>query len=109
MKYYPKTFTVTIASPAVFTCTDHNLYPGDEVILFTTSALPTGLTATTGGSETIYYVIKPGLTTSTFQVSASKSDNHNATAVNTTGSQSGTHTFLKNNQDNLSPLVEDCK
>jgi hypothetical protein len=79
------TFTVTIASPAVFTFTAHGLSAGDKVILATTGALPTGLTA---GTE--YWVIAAGLTSNAFEVSTTEG----GSAVNTTGSQSGTHTIV---------------
>src|SRR5205809_527378 len=45
------TFTVTIASPGVFTLNSHGLVAGDQVYLTTTGALPTGLS-----QNTIYYV-----------------------------------------------------
>lgn len=73
--------TITIASPGVITWTAHPLLVNDVVIFTTTGALPTGLTA-----GTKYYVIST--TTNTFQVSTSVA----GTAVNTSGSQSGTHT-----------------
>lgn len=100
-KFYWRTFTVTSASPAVFTCTDHNLYPGDEVVLATTGALYTGLAA-----DTAYYVIQNGLTSSTFELSASKTSTYDGTAINTSGSQSGTHTFLKTNRARFEPYQE---
>lgn len=107
-KFYFKTFTVTSASPAVFTCVDHGLYPGDVIILNTTGALYTGLTASTGNITKKYYVLRNGLTTSTFQVSASEdNDNYAGTPVNTSGSQSGTHSFLKINRARLTPYQED--
>ena len=77
-----KTFTVTIASPAVFSRTGHGLYAGVPVKFSTTGALPTGLTV-----GTTYYVISSGLTADAFQVSTSRG----GSAVNTSGSQSGTH------------------
>lgn len=77
------TFTVTIASPGVFTLTAHGLVAGDAVYFTTTGALPTGLSA-----NTIYYVISTGLTSDNFQVSATRG----GAAINTSGSQSGTHT-----------------
>jgi len=79
------TFTVTIASPAVFTLTSHGLIDGDSVYFTTTGALPTGLTA-----NTIYYVISAGLGANTFQVSATVG----GSAINTSVSQSGTHTLV---------------
>ena len=79
------TFTVTIASPAVFTCTTNNFALNDIVYLSTTGALPTGLTAATP-----YYVISTGLAGNTFSVSATLG----GSAVNTTGAQSGTHSII---------------
>ena len=79
------TVTVTIASPAVFTQTNHGFVAGDTVMFNTTGALPTGLSV-----GTIYYVIAAGLTANTFEVSITAS----GTAVNTSGTQSGTHTVL---------------
>lgn len=76
------TFTVTIASPGVFTSTAHGLLNGDAVVLSTTGALPTGLAA-----ATTYYVVNKN--TNTFELSATQS----GTSINTSGSQSGTHTF----------------
>lgn len=75
--------TVTIASPAVVSWTAHGLVAGQAVVFTTTGALPTGLTA-----GTTYYVISAGLATDTFRVSATLG----GSAVNTSGSQSGTHT-----------------
>lgn len=77
------TFTVTIASPAIFSLTAHGLQAGEQVYFTTTGALPTGLTA-----NTIYFVIATGLTTNAFEVSTTRG----GAAVNTSGSQSGTHT-----------------
>jgi microcystin-dependent protein len=77
------TFTVTIATPAVFTLASHGLVAGDSVYFTTTGALPTGLTA-----NTLYYVIATGLTSGAFEISATEG----GSAVNTTGSQSGVHT-----------------
>lgn len=77
------TFTVTLASPGVFTLSSHGLAVGDRVYLTTTGALPTGLAA-----NTIYYVVTVP-TSSTFTVSASEG----GAAINTSGSQSGTHTL----------------
>lgn len=75
------TFTVTIASPAVFTKTGHGYAVNDPIVLSTTGALPTGLAA-----GTVYYVLTVP-TADTFTVSTSVG----GSAVNTSGSQSGTH------------------
>ena len=77
------TFTVTIASPGVFTLTAHGFTVGSVVYFSTTGALPTGLTA-----GTTYYVVSAGLTADAFEVSTTIG----GTAVNTSGTQSGTHT-----------------
>ena len=77
-----QTFTATIASPAVITCNAHGLRNGDTVIFTTTGALPTNLTA-----NTQFFVIN--VAANTFQVSTTL----NGIAVNSTGSQSGTHTL----------------
>lgn len=75
------TFTVTIASPGVVTWNSHGLTDGARVTLSTTGALPTGLAA-----ATTYYVINS--TANTFQLAATRG----GAAINTSGSQSGTHT-----------------
>lgn len=79
------TFTVTIASPAVFSYTAHGLAAGDKVTFTTTGALPTGLAA-----NTTYYVIATGLAADTFRVSATDG----GAAINTSGAQSGTHSIV---------------
>lgn len=84
----PKTFTVTIASPAVFTSAGHGLVAGDKISFTTTGGLPSGLAA-----NTIYYVISTGLTTDNFRVALSPT----GAAVNTTGSQNGVHTLYISN------------
>lgn len=77
--------TISIASPGVVTCTAHGLVANTPVLLTTTGALPTGLTA-----NTIYYVRNPA--TDTFELSATSG----GASINTTGTQSGTHTLLAN-------------
>lgn len=77
----PQTVTISIASPGVFTVPTTALPSGTSVILSTTGALPTGLTA-----GVTYYVLNPsGLT---FQLSTSPT----GTPITTTGTQSGVHT-----------------
>lgn len=75
-----RTFTVTIASPAVVTLTGHGFLAGQEVVFSTTGALPTGLTA-----GTTYFVLAP--TANTFNVSLTAG----GAAINTSGIQSGVH------------------
>lgn len=99
------TVTISNADPAVFTCVDHNLAPGDRIRLETTGALPTGLS-----TETDYYVIYQGYTADTFQVSASDSrENEDAEPKATTAAGSGTHTFIKMNRARFHPNVEDTR
>jgi hypothetical protein len=82
----PKTFTMTIASPAVFTSSTHGLVDGDFVSFSTTGELPDNAAT----SSTIWggYVINSA--TNTFQLSATPG----GSAINSTGSQSGTHSFI---------------
>lgn len=87
----PVTVTMTIATPAVVTWTGHPLQHTDSVVFNTTGALPTGVTA-----GTIYYVISSGLTADTFQFSTSVG----GAAVNTSGTQSGTHSAQTGNDLN---------
>jgi hypothetical protein len=96
-RFYYITFTVTVADPAVFTSTDHELYEGDTIWFETTGALPTGLSI-----HTTYYVVLNGLTASTFQISTSRYGD----PIVTTGTQSGTHTWIKTNRARLTPVYE---
>ncbi|APG91154.1 hypothetical protein [Sinorhizobium americanum] len=75
------TVTMTIASPGVISWTAHGLAAGTPIKFSTTGALPTGLVA-----GTTYYVVSP--TTDAFSVAATAG----GAAINTTGTQSGTHT-----------------
>jgi len=79
-----QTFTVTIASPAVFTKTAHGFAGGERLRLSTTGALPTGLNTTTD-----YFVIF--VSVNTFNLSLTP----NGSAINTSGTQSGTHSYLQ--------------
>lgn len=83
-------FTITIASPGVATATAHGLVANDTVVFNTDGALPTGLSV-----DTNYYVISSGLTANAFQIALTLG----GAAINTTGSQSGTHTFLKTSKE----------
>ncbi len=78
------TVTVTSATPGVVTWNAHGLVADDPVI-FTNSggALPTGITA-----DYIYYVSSAGLTTNTFQFSATVG----GASVATASTGTGTHT-----------------
>lgn len=91
------TVTMTIASPTVITWSSHGLAANTPVYFTTTGALPTGLTAFADlANPTPYYVIGSSITTNTFQVASSVANAKAGTAVNTTGSQSGTHTAVAN-------------
>lgn len=74
--------TVSIASPGVVTLNANGFVANQPVSLTTTGALPTGFIA-----GTTYYVVSPS--TNTFELSATPG----GSAINTTGSQSGTHTI----------------
>lgn len=75
------TVTITIASPGVVSWTAHGLVNGTQILLTTTGALPTGLTV-----GTVYYVVSAAA--NSFSLSATVG----GAAINTSGSQSGTHT-----------------
>lgn len=81
------TVTITVASPAVISWPAHGLQAGAPVVFVTTGALPAGIV-----SGTTYYVISGGLTTNAFEISATQG----GSAINTTGTQSGTHTATSN-------------
>lgn len=91
-------FTVTVANPAVFTSADHGLYAGDQVYLETTGALPTGLSI-----HTTYYVLLNGITANTFELSATKDGD----AIVTSGSQNGSHSWIRRNGSKLIPKYQD--
>lgn len=80
------TFTVTLATPGVFTLTAHGLQTGDQIYLTTTGALPTGLAA-----NTLYYVER--IDANTFYLATSRANAYAGTRIATSGSQSGTHTL----------------
>ena len=77
--------TVTIASPGVVTSQSHGMAVNQPFTFATTGALPTGITA-----GTTYYVISTGFGVNSFQFSATLGGG----AVNTSGSQSGTHSLI---------------
>jgi hypothetical protein len=87
-----QTFTVTIASPGVVTAALHGYNNNDPIALYTTGALPTGLTASVAGtSQTIFFV--RNATANTFELSATSG----GASINTTGTQSGVHTVRRAN------------
>lgn len=86
--------TMTIASPGVITAATASLIIANMSVAFsTTGALPTGLVA-----GTAYYVVGSSINVAganTFQVSATP----NGSAINTTGTQSGTHSATTSTSD----------
>jgi hypothetical protein len=93
----PSVFTVTIASPGVLTVAS-NLRNGTAIILNTSGALPTGLSA-----GTVYYVVGSSGTTCNLALT------YGGAAINTSGSQSGTQT-ISNRGINITQLggASDC-
>src|SRR3990167_10514450 len=75
------TVTMTIASPCIVTNTGHEKVNGDMVRFSTTGALPTGVVA-----DTTYYVVNSA--TNTYELS----ETSGGVSIDTTGTQSGTHT-----------------
>lgn len=83
------TVTITIASPAVVTMASHGFSNTgtSPVYLTTTGAFPTPLAAATA-----YWTVPGTVTASTFQIATTPANALAGTAINTSGSQSGTHT-----------------
>lgn len=75
------TCTMTSASPCVVTLAGHGYLGGERIMLATTGALPTGLSA-----NTIYFI--KFIDANTFNLSLTSGGAN----INTSGSQSGTHT-----------------
>ena len=82
-----QTFTVTIATPAVVTKTAHGFTGGERLRLSTTGTLPTGLDTTT--DYFVWYI-----DANTFRLQT-MSNVLAGTFVNTTGTQGGTHSYLR--------------
>lgn len=80
-------FTVTIASPCLVTSTGHGFKGGERLRLSTTGTLPTGLDTTT--DYFVYYNDANSFYLQTF------SNIIAGTFVNTSDSQSGTHSYLR--------------
>jgi hypothetical protein len=81
------TATITIASPAVITFAGHTFNGVAAIVFSTTGALPTGMTA-----GTTYYTLAGTVAGSPFSIATSAANALAGTAINTTGSQSGTQT-----------------
>lgn len=82
------TVTLTIAAPCVITWTAHGKLANSPVILTSTGALPTGLTA-----GVTYFVTAPAA--NTFNLSATPG----GPAITTTGTQAGVHTATTKSTD----------
>jgi hypothetical protein len=83
----PQNAAITVATETVFTTgIAHGLSEGDVVRLFTTGELPNGLL-----TSRHYHVLSDGLTSTDFKVSLIPGGD----PVETTGGQSGTHSFDK--------------
>ena len=78
--------TISIATPAVVTVTAHGFEIGDVIRFVTTGTLPSGITANSN-----YFVITAGLSTNSFRISSQPG----GTAIDTSGTQSGTHTVSR--------------
>jgi len=85
--YSSNTVTITIATPGVISLTAHGFFVGQKVQLTTTGSLPTGLTA-----STTYFVTE--IDANSFSLATSLVNAAAGTRINTTGSQSGTHTLV---------------
>lgn len=84
-----QSFTVTIASPAVFTKSGNTFTNGERLRLFTSGALPTGL-----NTSSDYFVEVLDAVAGTFYLCTSESLG-SGVRVNTSGTQSGTHNYLQ--------------
>lgn len=83
-----KTVTLTIASPCVATITSHGLRNGSAIVLSTTGALPTGLSA-----GTTYYAGNVAASTFNLYDTEANAIASGATGrIDTSGTQSGVHT-----------------
>ena len=83
------TVTITIATPGVVTLNSHNFLTGESIFLNTTGALPTGLSI-----DTLYYVINVDANTFRLATSYANAVATSPTPINTSGTQSGTHTLF---------------
>lgn len=80
--------TISIATPAVISQSNHQYAAGDAIKFSTTGALPTGINTTT-----IYYVSSP--TSNTFNISTTYENAIAGVKINTSGTQSGIHKAIE--------------
>jgi len=81
-------FTVTIASPGLVTNNSHGYSGGERLRLSTTGALPTGLNAT----DDFFVIVNDA---NSYWLATSEANAAAGTKINTSGSQSGTHSRLR--------------
>jgi hypothetical protein len=90
------TATITLASPAVVTMVSHGFSnTGTSPVVFSTmGVLPngTGGTLTPIVAGTVYWSVPGSITSTTFQIATSPANALAGIAINTGGTQSGTHT-----------------
>lgn len=91
------TCTLTIASPCVVTLAGHGYLGGERIMLATTGALPTGLSA-----NTVYFI--KFIDANTFNLSLTSGGAN----INTSGSQSGTHTVWTIRTDSTLTYSQIC-
>lgn len=104
-----KPFTVTIASPGVVSAEQHGFATGDKIILTTTGALPTGLSA-----DTYYFVITGSysdgsIDPDTFKLATSLANAEAGTAIDTSGTQSGLHYYAPIVRKPMMPAYHDTE
>jgi hypothetical protein len=95
--------TMTIASPCVLSRPQHGLVAGDRITFSTTDTLPTGITG--NNTDYWYFVITAGLTVDDFEISSTKS----GSAINTSGSQTGSHFFATERTSRLAVSSDSCR
>jgi hypothetical protein len=83
------TVIITIATPGVVTLNSHGFLTGESIFLTTTGALPTGLSI-----DTLYYIISVDANTFRLATSYANAVATIPTPINTSGTQSGTHTLF---------------
>lgn len=81
------TATITIASPGVITISGHTINGVTSIVFTTDGALPTGIT-----SGTNYFTLASTTPGAPFSVATTADNAIAGTAINTSGTQSGTHT-----------------
>ena len=84
--------SISNATPAVCTLTNHGLRKYDSIYFTTTGTLPTGLSLATK-----YFVIY--VDANTFQVTSSITSGNTLVPINTSSAGSGTHSFTKYSND----------